>query len=589
MQTGNPHDDAHWKRWMLSIWLLMCCALVAFRWTNIDFLILADTDDNLRLAQVESLLGGQGWYDLRQYRLNPPVGADVHWSRLVDLPIAAIMLIVKPFFGVLAAEKAAVALAPMIPFGVAMLGICLTARRLVDKRAWAFAAALLVCAPSTMNMFMPTRIDHHGWQLAFLALTLAGLVDERRVRGGLTVGLACAASLSIGLEMLPYLAMCGGFCVLRWVLDREDAVLIRAYGIALAAGTALGFLVFASEANRAPRCDALSPVWLSVMVFAGAIIAGLSFLRVDRWFSRLAAAGLGGVAIVAAFVLAWPQCLGRPEGISDELYRLWFVNIREVKPLYEQTLKTAMSTAALPVMGLVGSVWMLRRDRDHFILWGPFALLNLASVILLFWQTRAGAGAQLLGVPGATALAWHFVPRLAKSDRFLVRVFGVIFAFLLISGLIVNFVFTYVPMQAPSSKLAAVQSADARCPTLSALRPIAKQTPGVVYTFVDLGPRLIAMTPHKAIAGPYHRNGDAILDVFHVFRGTPETALPIIRAHHADYVLICINSPEATNHRRFAPNGLYARLEKGLAPEWLTPVPLPADSPYRMWRVAPAK
>ena len=48
---------------MLSIWLLMCCALVAFRWANIDFLILADTDDNLRLAQVESWLGGQGWYD----------------------------------------------------------------------------------------------------------------------------------------------------------------------------------------------------------------------------------------------------------------------------------------------------------------------------------------------------------------------------------------------------------------------------------------------------------------------------------------------------------------------------------------------
>jgi hypothetical protein len=64
MQTGNPHDDAHWKRWMLSIWLLMCCALVAFRWANIDFLILADTDDNLRLAQVESWLGGQLVYKL---------------------------------------------------------------------------------------------------------------------------------------------------------------------------------------------------------------------------------------------------------------------------------------------------------------------------------------------------------------------------------------------------------------------------------------------------------------------------------------------------------------------------------------------
>lgn len=570
---------------MLLIWLLMCCALIAFRWTNIDFLILVDTDDNLRLAQVESWLGGQGWYDLRQYRLNPPVGADIHWSRLVDLPIAAIILIVKPFFGALAAEKAAIALAPLLPFGVAMTGICLTARRLVDKRAWAFAAALLVCAPSTMNMFMPTRIDHHGWQLAFLALTLAGLVDERRVRGGLTVGFASAASLAIGLEMLPYLAMAGGFCVLRWMISRDDATMIRAYGVSLAAGTAVAFLAFASEANRVPRCDALSPVWLSVMVLAGAVIVLLSSLRIERAALRLGGAILGGGAIVAAFVLAWPQCLGRPEGISDELYRLWFVNIREVKPLYEQSLKTGMSTAALPVIGLVGSVWMLRRDRDHLILWGPFVLLNLASVCLLFWQTRAGAGAQLLAIPGAAALAWHYVPRLARSQHFVVRVFGVIAACLVISGLIVNFVFTYVPIRKPSPKLAVVTSADARCPTLTALRPIAKVPPGVVFTFVDLGPRLIAMTPHKAIAGPYHRNGTAILDVFHVFRGSPDVARPIIAAHHANYVLICLNSPEATNHRRFAPNGLYAQLEKGKVPRWLSPVTLPSDSPYRMWRV----
>ena len=38
---------------------------------------------------------------------------------------------------------------------------------------------------------------------------MAGLCDPRQVRGGLTVGLASAVSLSIGLEMLPYCAMAG--------------------------------------------------------------------------------------------------------------------------------------------------------------------------------------------------------------------------------------------------------------------------------------------------------------------------------------------------------------------------------------------
>lgn len=592
MQTGNPHQGAHWKRWLFAIWVLMCCALVAFRWQNIHFLILADTDDNLRLAQVKAWLGGQGWYDLRQYRLDPPRGADIHWSRLVDLPLAGIILALKPFIGWLDAERVAIGLAPLLPFGVATLGITLAARRLVAERAWAFAAVLLICAPATMNMFMPTRIDHHGWQLAFLALTLAGLVDDHRVRGGIVVGLATAASLAIGLEMLPYLAICGAAAALRWIIDRRDALLVRAYGISLAAGTGAAYLAFASYANRAPRCDALSPVWLSVMVLAGALLAALSFLRDSRALVRFGAAGVAGAVIVAFFALSWPQCLGRPEGISDELYRIWFVNIREVRPLYVQSLNTALSTAALPVMGLIGSFWMLRRDRVHFALWGPFALLNLLSMGLLFWQTRAGAGAQLLAVPGATALAWHIIPRLSRSRHFLIRVFGVIIAFLVISGLIVNLTVSYMPAAKTKTnterKLATVRSADARCPTLAALRPIAKLPPATIFTFVDIGPRLIAMTPHSAIAGPYHRNGRAILDVYHVFRGTPETARLVIEAHGARYLLICLNSPEATNHRRFAPKGLYAQLEKGIVPAWLTPVALPADSPYRMWRVAPA-
>src|SRR3546814_10206865 len=66
-----------------------------------------------------------------------------------------------------------------------------------------------------LPMFLPMRIDHHGWQLAMLSLTVAGLADDARRRGGLLVGLASAASLTIGLEMLPYCAMAGAILALR--------------------------------------------------------------------------------------------------------------------------------------------------------------------------------------------------------------------------------------------------------------------------------------------------------------------------------------------------------------------------------------
>jgi hypothetical protein len=33
------------------------------------------------------------------------------------------------------------------------------------------------------------------------------------------------------------------------------------------------------------------------------------------------------------------------------------------------------------------------------------------------------------------------------------------------------------------------------------------------------------------------------------------------------------------------PNGFYAQLAKGQVPGWLTPVELPKNSPFKMWRV----
>ena len=49
------------------------------------------------LRQVRALLGGQGWFDLRQHRFDPAHGgANIHWSRLVDLPLAGLILLMKP-------------------------------------------------------------------------------------------------------------------------------------------------------------------------------------------------------------------------------------------------------------------------------------------------------------------------------------------------------------------------------------------------------------------------------------------------------------------------------------------------------------
>src|SRR5687767_3251987 len=299
--------ERRWRWWVLLFWLATSALLLYTRWNAINAFALGDTDDNLRMMQVRGLLAGQDWYDLRQHRLNPPFGADIHWSRLVDLPIAGIRLALAPFIGGPAAEKTAVALAPLLPMAAAMAAVAVTARRLISPWAFALAIAILLCGHSVRGQWAPLRIDHHGWQLALLAIAIASLTDPKRARGGALLGIATALSLVIGLEMLLYLALAGGIAVLLWVRDPAEGRRLATYGASLAGGAALGFLLFASNANRAAVCDALSPVWLSVAVAGGAVAVLLAIIGPRSWPLRLGLAGIGGAALGAGYVLAWPQ------------------------------------------------------------------------------------------------------------------------------------------------------------------------------------------------------------------------------------------------------------------------------------------
>ena len=584
-QTGGWARHWHWL--LLLSWAAVAAYMVFDRWANIRGFWLTDTDDNLRMMQVRALIEGQGWYDLRQYRLNPPLGADVHWSRLVDLPIAGLKLAFSPFLGGRTAEMAAATIAPLLPMLAAMAALAVVARRLVDRRAFLIAIALIACAGSARGMWAPLRLDHHGWQLAMLALALAGLTDPKRGRGGAVLGAATALSLTIGMEMLLYLALAGVLTVARWILDRDEARRLMAYGVSLGGGCALGFLLFASYANRAPVCDALSPVWLSAMVAAGAGAVVIARLNPAGRGARLGAAAALAILLAAAFALTWPHCLGRLEGSSPELERLWLSKVREAIPIWRHGARTASLILTLPIAGLIGyalMLWKHRHDRDKLVLWAMVAAPALLAASLLLWQTRASAAAQLFSIPGATALVWVAIGWIRSQRLMIVRIVLMVGAFLIVSGLATGYVADYFPSPV-SDYRRQVNLANARCPSLAALRPVAQQPPGTVLTFVDLGPRLITVTPHSGIAGPYHRNAEQIIEVMRTWRGDAANARRTVERYRVRYVLICPNLSESTIYRQEAPNGFYVQLTRGKVPDWLEPIPLPGNSPYRMWRV----
>jgi hypothetical protein len=581
--------ERRWKTILFLVWLGASIALIVYRWKAIHWFALGDTDDNMRIMQVRALLQGQDWYDLRQHRLNPPFGANIHWSRLIDLPIAGIIMLAKPVFGGIVAEKIAVTLAPLIPLGVVLTGLGVAARRLVAPGAYLVAAGILLSFVTAMTMFMPLRIDHHGWQLAMLAVILAGLADERAMRGGMVIGIATALSLVIGLETMPWLVVAGAGVALRWILSDNQAPRVRGYVLALGGGTALGFLTFASRDNWVARCDALTPVWFSVIMLTSALLFLISAFRMESRVLRMALVFGAGAVVATFFALAWPDCLGRPEQISPELERLWFNNISEAKPIYTRNWPSILSASVL-LVGLLGSFWALWKHRaeERGAAWATIALLSLGSGLMVLWQSRSAPTALMFSVPGATALGWAILPRLRAHPSVLVRTLGTVAAFLFISGLGIQLIAGKLPNPDVSSPgMKRVNRANASCPTIPSMRPIARLPKATILTFVDLGPRLITITHHDAIAGPYHRNGDAILDVQRAFRGSADDARSIARKHGATLLLVCPNMSESTIYKEHSPKGFYMQIVGGTVPDWLVPVPLPGGSPFMLWRIKP--
>jgi hypothetical protein len=581
--------ERRWKLVVLVLWVLVCAWFLYQKWTDIRYFGLGDTDDNMRMMQVRGLLHGQRWFDLRDYRMNPPFGANIHWSRLVDLPIAGLILGLRPFIGGPAAERWAVAIAPMLPYLLLLLALALAARRLIHPLAYPFALLAIMFADSTNGMFMPERIDHHGWQLAFLALSIAGIADPKRVRGGLVLGITSALSLAIGLEMIIYLALAGVAMVLFWVDDVEQTERLRAYALSMTAGVALCYLGFASYDNRGAVCDVLSPVYVSDAMLAGALMYGLAWLSPLDWKRRLVLALIAGAVIAGFHAAMWPQCLQKPEHISPEAQRLWMNYVKEARPVYRHGWRIATLILTLPVTGAIGwalLAWMQRRDRDLLRRIIGAAVPGIAASLLLFWQTRTAPAAQMMAVIGAASLMWILIPRFWKSGNSILVVLGTCVVVLLGAGIGIPLVVGFIPEPKPTAYEKSIDRANALCGSLWGLHPIALQPKGLIFTFVDLGPRLITVTHHDAITGPYHRNWRQIVDVMKAWRGSADQAHQIIvDKYHSNYVLSCPDSSTTTIFMSEVPNGFYGQLTRGEVPKWLQPVPLPKDSPYKMWRV----
>jgi hypothetical protein len=125
----------------------------------------------------------------------------------------------------------------------------------------------------------------------------------------------------------------------------------------------------------------------------------------------------------------------------------------------------------------------------------------------------------------------------------------------------------------------------ASCTAAEALKPLAGLPRGNIANVFDMGPALLVHTPHSVIAGPYHRTPTMIADSVRLWRADDAEARHIMAHYGATYLLACPSAVDLEAAKKDAPDGLWARIEAGRTPAWLEPMPLPAESPLRLFRI----
>ena len=567
-------------------WAMIAALLVVANIQEIAALRFPDPDDLLRLVQVRDLIAGQNWFDLTQHRVNAPEGGmPMHWSRLVDLPLAAMILLLTPLVGQHTAEVATAIAIPLLTFGIALLLAGRIAWRVIGEEAAGLACLAMALSVPVISQMRPLRIDHHGWQIVLALAAMNGLMARNARLGGWITGSALATWLAISIEGLPMAAAFCGVAALRWLRCRHDAAWFVHTLLSLAAVSAMWFAATRGFADLAHYCDAISPAHLAVFAFGALAAGGLS--RLEPLPRPALACGRAAIAAAGAGIvlLAAPQCAGGGfAGMDPLVRRFWYEGVGEGLPIWHHSPALALQIVVPPLVGLLASIRLCGRSSDWLRRWWlDYAILLAAAWALSLFVSRAGAVA---GALAAVPLGWQ-IREWMRNARNLRRPGKRALAFAamtvaLLPALPVTLLAFAIPAEAAVARAPARASA---CDVQGAASALRRLPTGEILAPLDIGPRILYETGHSVVATSHHRGQRGMRSAIQAFISTPEEAQRSLRQRGTAYVALCPGLTEPARYAQAAPEGLMARLLQGRAPDWLEPVPVPGDGSLEVWKI----
>jgi hypothetical protein len=568
-------------------WLFVALQLLLLFWPE-TAVTLNDADDAMRLVQVREFLNGHSWFDLHMVRLQPPLGYDPHWSRLIDAGLAGVFTLFHYFADAALAERLMRAIWPLLWLLPAIGGAAAIAWRMAGREAAVVVLLFAVSGLPAMLQFKPGRIDHHNVQTAIAVLAVAATVWSDRLRWTATAaGILTGLGLAIGFEGLPFLALCAAGFTVRAIQDRGAAGSMRAYGFSVAASTIGAFLVSVGPDHWArTACDCIAINSATPAALGGLGLALITYNRDPRTSVRCGLIAAVAAAAALVFVLSEPRCLGGPFAMVDPAaMRLWMPNVPEMRPLLS-VLRTSPASglwlSTFPAAAIIAVIVLGLRDelrRDFGFLVASAALL--LAVAFMLAAMRGYAYAMWLAMPLVAVAALRLFAALRLKSLAPCFIAGLLLTpMALTAGAIAIADAAGLDRHDPSSDLEPQACFETR-----SYAPLAKLPPGLVVTGIAYGPFVLALTPHSVLSAPYHRLSAGIIAAYKIFNEPPDEAHRIITRLHVNYVALCgLRTPVGlTDPQRAA--SLQGQLQAGAVPDWLKREPAADGQAFAIYRI----
>lgn len=524
-------------------------------------------DEWTRLLQVRAWMDGQSWWDVTQYRMNPPAGFSMHWSRLVDLPLALAIAVLGEDWGM-----AVVPLVWLLPVMFALRSIML--RLGFSRVAYGFGLILLPLFPLLPGSFAPLSIDHHVPQ-AVLGVICAALLLSPRVWAAVAAGFFAAAWVVISLEGLVLVAVLAGLYALRYLVEEQR--LLPWFLLSLTVSAA--FLSLATRPNAelfGPFCDILRPGHIATFGIATLVAGIVPFLP----FQQNAAGRLAGLALIPlasvplALVVLGPCAVNPMAQLDPALAAWWHGYIAEGLPFWEQPVSVA-AMLIWTLVPIIGGYWLAGRGGGFSdgagMPWLLLFLFTLAAWAYSLLLLRAGLIAQLLTIPFAAVMLALLLPRTRAIPSAAPRALATLCCFMLATPTFASALGKPLDPLFPTPTMArgaAAPMAEEPCDYAQ----LDRLEPSLLLVTMDAAPEILGKTGHTVIAASYHRNQQPMVDIIAAYTGTDQDARAIIDTYRPDYVIACQSAVDFALYRTATPENFANTLADGKVPAWLTPV-----------------